>query len=177
MINMYEIKIPAGVDVTFSDSTLTIKGKLGSTSKTINTRLVSIGIDKEKMTIGLTSNKRFAKKAALAAKALDTELSGAIAGVENGIERKMVVFYAHFPTTIEIKGDKILIKNIFGEKVPRITSIVGSTKVEVKGQDVTVKGVDPYDVGQTIANIRGICFARGNDTRVFQDGIYLAKEE
>ena len=47
----------------------------------------------------------------------------------------------------------------------------------VKGQDVTIKGVDKYDVGQTIANIRKGCYSRGYDTRVFQDGLYVVNEE
>ncbi len=49
--------------------------------------------------------------------------------------------------------------------------------MEVKGQDVTVKGLDKYEVGQTVANIRRGCYARGYDTRVFQDGLYVAAEE
>jgi large subunit ribosomal protein L6 len=177
MMFMHEIEIPKGVEVTVKDGKITVKGKLGSTTKTVNGRLMIVRIEQNKVVILESENKKFAKKSALATKAFSTEISSAINGVQNGIEQKMDVFYAHFPMTIEVKGNKVHVKNIFGERVPRVTGIVGSTKVEVKGQNVTVKGVDPYDVGQTVANIKSICYARGYDTRVFQDGVYPSKEE
>ena len=31
----------------------------------------------------------------------------------------MKILYAHFPTSVEIKGKKMYLKNLFGEKVPR----------------------------------------------------------
>lgn len=174
---MAEIEVPKDVTVNMEGKILKIKGKLGSASKTINTRLVTVKVEPGKIIINEIGNKKLAKVAKLAAQALSSEISSSVKGVEKGIERKMVVFYAHFPMTIEVKGNKISIKNIFGEKVPRSTEIIGDTKIEVKGQEVNVKGVDPYDVGQTVANIRKLCYARGHDTRVFQDGIYLSKED
>ncbi len=174
---MYEIQIPSGVKVEANSGSVTIKGKLGSTTKPMSQKFTHVKIEGNKITISEVKNKKLAKKSVLATQALNAELSSAITGVEKGVEYKMKVLYAHFPTSIEIKGKKIFLKNLFGEKVPREIDIVGDTKVEVKGQDVTVKGVDNYDVGQTIANIRKGCYARGYDTRVFQDGIYVVTEE
>ncbi len=174
---MHELTIPTGVQVGINENVVSIKGKLGSTSKAFNTRLVVIKMDAGKLSITEGPNKKLVKRAGYATKAFASELQTAMEGVQAGITRKMVIFYAHFPMTIEVKGKKIFIKNIFGEKTARETSIVGDTTVEIKGADITVKGVDRYDVGQTIGNIRKACFARGNDTRVFQDGAYVAKEE
>jgi large subunit ribosomal protein L6 len=176
---MQEIQVPAGVKVALSHegAQLSVSGKLGSTMKVINTDLVSVKIEGEKMTVKEAGNKKLAKKAELAVQALSSEIRSSIKGVESGIERKMKIVYAHFPMSIEIKGDLFMAKNVFGEKKPRIAKIVGSTKVEVKGQDVTVKGCDPYDVGQTAANINRLSFVRRKDSRVFQDGIYFVQEE
>ncbi len=174
---MYELEIPSGVKVEVNGELVSIKGKLGSTTKRASSKFATIKVNGSKITIEEIKNKKLAKKSALAAQAINTELTDALVGVEGGIEKKMKVLYAHFPTTIEIKGKTIYLKNLFGEKVPREIHIVGDTKVEVKGQDVTVKGVDKYDVGQTIANIRKGCYARGFDTRVFQDGLYVVTEE
>ncbi len=173
---MQEIDIDKGVTISVDGSTVTIKGKLGSCTKKFNRRLISVSSSNSKIKVEEASNKKLAKKAVLAAQAFSSELSTSIKGVEHGIEQKMVIFFAHFPMSIEIKGKTILIKNIFGERISRETRTVGDTKVEVKGQAITVKGVDAYDVGQTVANLRKICFARGFDTRVFQDGIYKSKE-
>ncbi len=173
---MHVVEIPNGVQVSAGGDLITIKGKLGSTAKRINQRLFSVRIESSKIHVEITKNKKLAKKSELAVLAFEAELRSSMKTVQEGIERKMVVFFSHFPMVIEVKGKTINIKNIFGERVPRTTKIVGETKVEVKGQEVTVKGVDAYDVGQTIANIRSACYSIG-DTRVFQDGVYLTKEE
>lgn len=174
---MYELDIPSGVNVAVNGSTVTVKGKLGSTSKTINPKFTDVKVQGSKLTISETKEKKLVRKSALATMALKTQLGDAITGVQNGITVKMKVLFAHFPTSLEVKGKKLFMKNLFGEKVPREVAIVGDTKVEIKGQDVTIKGVDKYEVGQTIANIRKGCYARGYDTRVFQDGLYIDEEE
>ncbi len=174
---MYELDIPSGVTVQVNGELVTIKGKLGTTVKKASTKFTNIKVNGSKITIDEVKNKKLAKKSVLAAQALNATIRDSLTGVEKGITVNMKVLYAHFPTSIEIKGKTIFLKNLFGEKVPREVHIVGDTKVEVKGQDVTVKGVDNYDVGQTVANIRKGCYARGYDTRVFQDGLYVVKEE
>ncbi len=176
---MHEIQIPSGVKVELSQDKqeLSVSGKLGSTKKKVNSRLLSVSITGGKLTIEEVKHKKLAKKAALASQALASEAQRAMAGVERGIERKMKVVFAHFPMSLEVKAGEVLAKNVFGEKKPRVAKIVGETKVEVKGQDVTVKGVDPYDVGQTAANINRLSFSRRKDSRVFQDGIYFVQEE
>ncbi len=174
---MYELEIPSGVKVEVNGDTVTVKGRLGSTAKHINPKFVSVSSQGSKLSIGEIKNKKLARKSAYAAKALEGVLKESMNGVEKWIEKHMKVVFAHFPASIEIKGKKMYLKNLFGEKVPREIGIVGDTKVEVKGQDVTVKGVDRYEVGQTIANIRRGCYARGYDTRVFQDGLYVVSEE
>ncbi len=172
-----EIAIPQGVTAKVDGTAVSIRGKLGSTTKKFNPRMIGVRSESGKLVVFEASNKRLAKRAGYAAQAFGSELSTAVEGVQNGISKKMVIFYAHFPMTLEAKPGKVIVKNLFGERAARETAIVGDTKVEIKGHDVTVKGVDRYDVGQTVANIRKVCFARGNDTRVFQDGIYIAKEE
>lgn len=176
---MQEIQIPNGIKVSLSEDgqQMLVSGKLGSTAKQINERLMSVKLDGSKISIAETKNKKLSKKAALAAQAFASELKSAMDGVERGMERRMKIVFAHFPMSIEIKGGAFLAKNVLGEKKPRVAKIVGSTKVEVKGQEVTIKGVDPYDVGQTAANIHRLSFVRRKDSRVFQDGIYFVEEE
>jgi large subunit ribosomal protein L6 len=179
MIFMQEIQVPSGVKVELAEGggEVTITGKLGSTKKKVNTRLLRVTVGGGKVVIQQAEHKKLAKKSALAAQALASEMKRAMEGVESGLERKMKIVFAHFPMAIEIKEGSVFAKNVFGEKKPRAAKIVGATKVEVKGQDVIVRGVDPYDVGQTAANINRLSFARRKDSRVFQDGIYFVREE
>ena len=174
---MYELEIPNGVNVEVNGEVVTVKGRLGSAARRINTKFVRVSVNGNKLVISGIENKKLARKSGYAAKALEGIFRESMNNVENGIEKKLKVLFAHFPASIEIKGKSMYLKNLFGEKVPREISIVGATKIEVKGQDVTIKGVDKYEVGQTIANIRRGCYARGYDTRVFQDGLYVVTEE
>jgi large subunit ribosomal protein L6 len=171
------IEIPSGTSVKLEGNELKIQGKRGSTAKRVDQRLLAVGVEGTKVSIALTKNEKLQKKAELASMALTTEVTEALKSVNDGIERKMTIIFAHFPMSTEIKGKDFFIKNIFGEKIPRKARIVGDTKVEVKGQDVKITGVDKYDVGQTVTNILHACHARGQDTRVFQDGIYPSREE
>ncbi len=177
MVKMAEIDIPGGVEIKVEGDMATVKGKNGSTSKRFNDKFISVGVSGSKLTVTASKEKKIARKAALAEQAFASELRGSIEGVEKGYQRKLQVIFAHFPITLETKGNRLLIKNIFGERTPREVRIYGDTKVEVKGQEVTVKGVDKYDVNQTVANIRKGCYACGHDTRVFQDGMYPVREE
>ena len=79
--------------------------------------------------------------------------------------------------SIEIKGDNFMAKNVFGEKKPRIARIVGTTKVEVKGQDVQSRESTPMTLGRPPRTYTGCLCVRKKDSRVFQDGIYFVSEE
>ena len=54
---------------------------------------------------------------------------------------------------------------------------MGDTKVEVKGQDIILTGIEREDVGQTMGNIEQACRITKFDRRIFQDGIYFTGEE
>ncbi|MFH0737992.1 MAG: 50S ribosomal protein L6 [Candidatus Micrarchaeota archaeon] len=95
-------------------------------------------------------------------------------GTINGYSRSMKLIYAHFPISIEVKGSDIMIKNFLGEKQPRKTVLIGSTKVVAKGQSVEISGPDKEAVGQTVANMRQAMRIKDKDGRVFQDGMYEA---
>ena len=95
-----------------------------------------------------------------------------IKGVKEGYTRKMVIRYSHFPMNLEVKGNDLIIKNFIGEREPRKAKIVGNTSVNIKGQEITIEGVDKEAVSQTVANIRQVTKIREKDFRVFQDGIY-----
>ena len=101
-----------------------------------------------------------------------------IYGVQNGYWKKMVVRYSHFPIKVKVQGNEVIIENFYGEKAPRKAKIVGNTKVEVKGQELLVSGIDKYEVAQTAANIREATKLHGRrrkDIRKMQDGIYVSE--
>jgi large subunit ribosomal protein L6 len=174
---MYKIPLPQGVTASVNGPEVEVKGALGTNRRKFNDALVTVAIANNEIIIEEVKDKKLAKKSSNAAHALSTEVKNDVAGVTKNFEINMGIVFAHFPITVEIKGSEVHIKNIFGERVPRIASVVGSTKVEVKEKNVRVYGISRDDVSQTAANLRQASKAFRKDERVFQDGVYYAIEE
>ena len=170
---MKEIELPNGIKAEVKGTTIAISGKLGTNTRIFNDALVNIKAESGKITLDHMKDKQLVLKGMNAENALFREIQNDIKGVTENFEFKMKSVHAHFPITVEVKGQAININNIIGERVPRIAKIAGATKVEVKGQNVRVYGPSLDDVSQTAANIRKACRMRNKDTRVFQDGLYF----
>ena len=89
----------------------------------------------------------------------------------------MQVVFSHFPINVSAKGKEIEINNFTGEKKPRKAEIVGNTKVEIKGKEIILKGINKEEIGQTAANLEKATKIKNRDQRVFQDGIYLTEKK
>ncbi len=100
-----------------------------------------------------------------------------IKGLKEGYSYKLKVVYTHFPISVKVEGDKVVITNFLGEKTPRVAKILGDTKVQVNGQEIIVSGSDKELVGQTAANIETATKISKKDRRVFQDGIYIVSRD
>jgi large subunit ribosomal protein L6 len=173
---MESIKIPEGVKVSTSGDMVLTSGKLGSNSRRFNMAYIDVKVNGSAIEIQTTDSKKLAKAALKIAKAFASELRNDMEGVQEGFTIKMSVVFSHFPLTLEASGDKVIIKNMVGERHPRYSGIVGKTKVEIKGNDVTISGTSKDDVSQTAANLRKASKIRKKDERIFQDGVYYAVE-
>jgi large subunit ribosomal protein L6 len=89
----------------------------------------------------------------------------------------MKLVFAHFPITVKVDGKKIIIENFQGERAPRITTIVGNTKVVPKGEDLILTGEVWTDITQTAANVELKTRVKNKDHRVFLDGIYAFEKK
>jgi len=172
------IKIPDGVEVevegdTISGYTVRAKGPLGENSRFLKFR--DVFIEKTDGVIRVYTPVDKAKHKAIVG-TFTAHINNLIRGVREGFEYKLKVFYAHFPVKLRVSGGEIIIENFLGETTPRKAKIVGRTKVEIKGQEITVKGVDIEECGQTAANLERATRIRNKDRRVFQDGIYIVKK-
>jgi len=162
------IEIPEGVTVQVDGHKVTAKGAAGEVNKTFG-KEVSVKLDGKKIEV---SGSDYAINTTV-----ESILKSMVNGAKTGYKRSMKLLYAHFPISIEVKGKDILIKNFLGEKQPRKTLLIGNTKIEAKGQNVTISGPDKEAVGQTLANLRTAMKIRDRDARVFQDGIYELEGE
>ncbi len=173
---MIEIEIPSGVQVEIKGNEVSTKGSDGSNTRRFNDALLKLSKQGSKVVIESVAHKQLMKKAGMAEISIAKQIRNDMQGVGVPFERSMQVVFAHFPITVEAKGDTLLIKNLIGERAPRTARLVGSTKVDVKGANIRVYGPNIDDVSQTCANMRKACKIREKDSRVFQDGIYFAIE-
>ncbi|MCE4606032.1 MAG: 50S ribosomal protein L6 [Desulfurococcales archaeon] len=98
-------------------------------------------------------------------------------GVTKGYKYYLKIIFSHFPITVKVEDDKVLINNFLGERSPRIARVMPGVKVSVKGEDVIVEGIDVEAVGQTAANIELATKVKGFDRRKFMDGVYIYKKK
>lgn len=168
-----EIPIPEDVNVTI-DGEVKVKGPKGELSRKFNHSEISMAVEDDKVVLEVKFPK---KKDKAMIGTLKAHINNMIRGVTEGFTYRMKIVYAHFPMSVKVAGDKVLIENFLGERHPRTAKIVGDTKVQVKGDEVEVTGINKEHVGQTMANLEQATKIKGRDPRVFQDGIYLVSKE
>ncbi|MEB3862270.1 MAG: 50S ribosomal protein L6 [Desulfurococcales archaeon] len=165
------VEIPEGVRVEIEGMKVRVEGPKGSLERDFShARGVLLRLeDGEVVVEAYFAN---ARKRALVG-TIASHIENMITGVTKGYRYKLKVIYSHFPINIKIEGDKFVIANFLGEKANRIAKILPGVKVTVKGQDVTVEGIDIEAVGQTAANIELATKVKDKDRRKFMDGIYI----
>jgi large subunit ribosomal protein L6 len=164
------LDLPSNVSATFNEGNLTVKGPLGEVRQDFSKIPVAVKINGSKVELSTTGSRRADNAVLNTARSL---IRNSIDGVSSGYEYKLKVIFAHFPVSVKVQGNRVLIENFYGERSPRIAEIIGDTKVQVQGEDIVVTGVSVKDVGQTAANLEQATTVRRKDQRVFLDGIYV----
>ena len=170
----YEVEIPKDVEVKIEGNYAIVKGKLGELKWKFNLHQTTYEM-KDGLLVLRKDSKRKADKAIVGS--IASHVRNMIRGVTKGYEYKMKILYAHFPINASVEGKRVVIKNFAGEKTPRYAEVHGEVKVDIKGQDIVLKGLDREEVGQTAANIESATKVRKKDIRVFQDGIYITSKD
>ncbi len=167
------VDVPDGVQVQIEGSRVVVKGPRHALRRTLSHPRIRMQVDGKQVKIRCEFPRR--KDGALVG-TFAAHLRNMIVGVTDGFTYEMKIVYSHFPVKAMVKGPEFVIENFLGEKFPRKTTIVGETKVEVKGDQVVLTGPDIEAVSQTAANIEQATRIRGFDPRIFQDGIYITRK-
>ena len=167
-----KIAIPKGAKITLQDKIATVKGPKGELVKDFtHARKIKMEIhDNEVILTALYPRKK--DKALIGT--LKSLINNMFLGVLDGpFVTKMKIVYSHFPITVKVQENQVLIENFLGERAARIVQILEkNVKVRVDNDDVIVESIDKASVGQMAANIRRATKIKNKDPRTFQDGIY-----
>ncbi|ODS36386.1 50S ribosomal protein L6 [Candidatus Altiarchaeales archaeon WOR_SM1_SCG] len=165
--------IPEGIEVNIDKNSVRVKGKNGELKRSFDP---SIKIKKDNDEIILLSETERRKQKALTG-TIAAHINNMFHGVSDKITYKSKIVYSHFPMTVKVQGNVIIIDNFLGEKHPRKAKINEGVDVKISGQEVTVTGIDKEKVSQTAANLEQATKIKNRDPRVFQDGIYIIEKD
>jgi large subunit ribosomal protein L6 len=164
------IQIPKEVTVTLHEKTIEVTGRKGHLMKDFSQTPIIIRIEGGEVIVSALRSRR--KESALVG-TVCSHVNNMIKGVTDGFTYKLKIIFSHFPISVKVQGDSVVIENFIGERNPRRAYVIGDTTVSVKGDDIAIQGISVEDVSQTAANIEQATIVRRRDTRKFLDGIYI----
>lgn len=164
------IAVPENVKVLEKHRILYVEGPLGKTRKNFKKIPVDLQVTGKNIILKSLGTR---KKDYAIFKTAESIIKTLIKGIQQGYTFKMKIVYAHFPITVKVKDNNVMVENFQGERAARVSKIVGDTKVVAKGDDVIITGPVLTDVSQTAASLQQNTKVKNKDHRVFLDGIYL----
>lgn len=167
------ITIPEGIEVKADNGLINVKGIKGEINRVLKNPKVLIEVKEKQITL---SSKNATKREKTIIGTFKAHIKNMIDGVTNGIVYKLKICAGHFPMTVTVENNSLVVKNFFGERIPRVLPFKEGASVKIEGEEVTVEGIDKEIVGQTAASIEKLCKITRRDRRIFQDGIYITEK-
>ena len=140
------IILPAKTEVSFSGGVVTVKGPLGTLTKTFRP-FVNIAIDKGTVTMSPSGDSA---EGGVLIGTYVAHLKNMIAGVNKTYEKKLIVEGIGYKA--DIKGQNLVLA--LGFSHPINVTIPSDLKVTSEKNTLTISGIDVEKVGQFAANVR-----------------------
>ena len=165
-----KIEVADDVELAVAGSSVTIKGQNGEVTKEFKMPRFILSSEGKNLVVLCKDYNVYDKRNFFTIKA---HLKNLIKGVQEGYTYTLKICSSHFPMNVTVTGNKLIVKNLLGEKVPRELKLKEGAKVEIKGDLIEVTGLDLELVSQVAADIEKLTKITNKDRRIFQDGIYM----
>ncbi|MGC8516383.1 MAG: 50S ribosomal protein L6 [Candidatus Acidifodinimicrobium sp.] len=162
-----------GADVKIEGGEIIVSGPKGEMRAKIVYSFLSV--KKEGDTIYIECKKDTDYQKAIAG-ALNAQVRNMIKGVKDGYVAELELVYTHFPASMKLVSNKLVVENFVGERKAREISLPNDVKAKVQGTKITLEGIDKYKVGQVAGTIEKKVQIKNKDRRVFKDGIFIVKK-
>ena len=169
-----EINLPDNVSASYNGQILTVKGPKGEVKRAVNKHKISIKIGNCKIAL---ESKTGTKKDKKMIGSLTAHTNNMIRGVSQNHIYILKICSGHFPMNASTSGNKLVIKNFLGEKVPRVLELKEGADVKIDGDLIYVASTGKEIAGQVSADIEKLTRRAGYDSRVFQDGCYIISKD
>ena len=160
------VEVPDGVKVEVSGSRVVVKGPLGTLERDFGNLPIIIRLNDGSVVVETYMAGR-REKALVGTVA--GHIRNMILGVTRGWRYKLAIVYSHFPISVKVQGNQLVIENFLGRKSKIILDIPRGVKVSVTKDDIIVEGIDREVVAQFAAKIEEATTLRG-DERVSPHG-------
>ncbi len=165
-----KLEVPEGVTVTLEAPLVKVVGPEGTLERRMSHPMIKITLNDKEINLEL---KKGTKREKMMLKTFKAHLRNMMKGATEKYVYKLKICSGHFPMNVSKEGNKLIVKNFLGEKVPRTAKIMEEVEVELNGNDITVTGHNKEKTGQTAANIEKSTRLTNKDRRRFQDGIFM----
>jgi len=165
-----EIELNEGVSAHLDDGMLTVKGPKGEVKRVFVHPRVRIVVSGNK--ISLTSEKATKNEKKILS-SFAAHIRNSVKGVKEPHVYKLKICSGHFPMSVAVSGNEIVIKNFLGETVPRKAKLPVGASVKINGTEIEVISADKEAAGKAAAVIESLCRITNRDIRIFQDGVYI----
>lgn len=169
-----KIEIPEGLEVTIEGSKIKINGPEGEIKREF--KLGESVLEKRDNKI-ILGHKKATKNEKKNINTITAHIKNMIKGIQKKHEYTLKICSSHFPISVKVDKEKLIIKNFLGEKIDRQAKIPNGVEVEVKKDVIFIKSTNKELAGQTSANFETATKIRGRDKRVFQDGIFIINKD
>ena len=147
-IGKQEIKIPSGVEVSKTGTTLSVQGPQGTLVKNFRDE-VAVQIAPGAVTLSVSRNDKFVKSLW---GTYASHIKNMISGVQQPYQKKLVLEGIGFKS--EVKGKEMLLA--LGFSHPVIVSIPPGISVTADKNLITITGIDKELVGNFTASVRAL---------------------
>jgi len=161
------------MDVSLDGRTVEVSADGTTVSKEFDYPAVDVSMDDGSVVVSTESTKRNDEAVVGTFRA---HIQNMIEGVQDGYTYRLKTVYAHFPMSVKVEGDQVVIQNFIGERAPRRVDIMDGVDVTVNDDEIEVTGPNKESVSQTAARIEQECHKGERDPRKFQDGIYITSK-
>lgn len=149
-IGRLPIEITDGVTVNIDGSLVTVNGKKGTLSQTIENHNIKVTVEGNHILVSRENDEKVNKSAHGLYRAL---IANMVKGVSTGYEKGLIISGVGYKAQLE--GKNLVLNVGYSHKV-NVSAPEGITFETPSITEVTVKGISKELVGQTAANIRAI---------------------
>jgi large subunit ribosomal protein L6 len=141
------VAIPAGIEVKFSATEVSVKGTLGTLSTALCSE-VDVKLDNDQLTFVAKNDSKFARSMSGTLRSL---LNNMVQGVSKGFTKKLTLVGVGYRA--QAQGDALNLS--LGFSHPVVHKMPAGVKVETPSQtEIIITGADKQQVGQVAAEVR-----------------------